>query len=89
MSYQNRDLPPAANPYPQAFRVAPAAYAKGKYTVTPLDSRDGWKGPASIAADEVKARYVNRSHGYQMSPRQYERFIVAYERIIAETAANR
>lgn len=84
---KNDDLPKIESPYPQAFYIRPASYAKGKYQVTTYDSKDGWKGPAGNACDEVGARWVNRGAGYMMSSRQVRRFIEAYERIIAEWAA--
>lgn len=79
-------LPDFPNPYPNAFLIGMARYAKGKYVVRPTDSRDGFKGPASYAADTVKAKWVNRSGGYTMSPAQVKRFIAAYEAEIASHA---
>lgn len=76
---RNENLPDFTNPYPTAFSVGRAQYAKGKYVVRPLDSRDGFKGPASYAADEIKAKWVHRSRGYTMSPAQLRRFVSAYE----------
>jgi len=79
-------LPAIVNRNPTAYTIHPARYAKGKYVIQPLDSRDGWKGDASYACDELNLKYVHRSHGYTASPAQAERFQALYEWRVEERA---
>ncbi len=81
---KNNDLPAIASRHPEAYAIIIAPYAKGKYVIRPLDSRDGWKGTASHACDELNLKYVHRSRGYTASPGQAKRFEDIYEWRIAE-----
>lgn len=83
---KNADFPEIVNRNPTAYTIRRAQYAKGKYVIQPLDSRDGWKGDASYACDELNLKYVHRSHGYTASPAQAERFQALYEWRVEERA---
>lgn len=64
---------------PGIYLVHRAKYAKGKYIIRPLDSRDGFKGRSNWAIDDLRLHYVNRSHGYTASPAQVRKFIAAMD----------
>lgn len=56
------------------YIITPAKYAKGKFTIRCLDSKDGWKGLTNWLIDEIGLKYVGRDNGYRASAAQVKRF---------------
>jgi len=63
-----------------AYNFNDARYAKNCVAVT-IPSADGWKTPAHVIADGVKARFSHREKAYIMTQSQFRRFQSAFQEI--------
>jgi len=68
-----------------AYNFDDARYAKNCIAVT-IPSNDGWKSPAHVVADGVKARFSHREHAYIMTQSQFRRFKYAFQDVCKHPA---
>ncbi len=71
-----------------AWKIGPSRRRSGFSVLVPLDSRDGFKGPASYLAEECNGRWHRRSGGYLLSLRGGNRFTAEWSKRRDNSAAD-